>query len=81
MLKSRLLALATMGAFAAIPGGMANPVPVPRAIVSSKAKRGLFNGWAYGSQILIGTKGAGVSMAQQKRAAAKVRNRARNKRK
>lgn len=60
--------LAAFGAMAMSAAGL------PRASIHSLA-------WSGYGPSLIGTKGAGISMAQQKRAAIKAKNRARNKRK
>lgn len=49
--------------------------PQVTANASKKSKRNLFTGQSYGSwAMLYGTKGAGITMAQQKRAAKKRRN-------
>lgn len=80
-MKKSLLSLALLGTIAASGfGGMSHPMPVPRVAVSNKKKRGLFNDMVFPeSQRMIGRKGAGICMAQQKRAAQKRRNRARHK--
>lgn len=39
-----------------------------------RAKKGLFTGYTVPSFMLYGTKGAGISMATQKRAARKAKN-------
>lgn len=75
-MKSRSILMAGIvgSIFAMSPGAVAQPAPVPQAIYSKKQKRGLFNGRAFTSESLIGHKGAGINMAQQKRAAKKSRN-------
>jgi len=75
-----LAAMMVLGAAAPAPSGHTRVVDVPAA-ASKPGRRGLFNdaplrvGFAW-----YGRKGAGISMATQKRTAAKRRNVARNRR-
>ncbi|KQQ94982.1 hypothetical protein [Massilia sp. Leaf139] len=53
---------------------------IAHAPAESGTPRGLFNSWPISSPARYGRKGAGISMAQQQRAAAKKRCIARNRR-
>lgn len=71
--------LSVMAALAAI--AMASPAiavsqPAPQVVMNApkRAKKGLFTGYTVPSFMLYGTKGAGISMATQKRAARKAKN-------
>lgn len=77
---NRVLGIATLGALF---GGTGLPVmayrqPGTTVNASKNRKRGMFNGWLYPS-VLIGTKGAGITVAHAKRAAKKKRTKARHK--
>lgn len=78
--KSRMMMAAVAGlALAMSPGAVAYARPVPEVITSTKKKRGLFNGLLYAYDPPTGRKGAGICMAQQKRASKKKRNQVRYK--
>lgn len=71
------VALSGLGAVVPAP----QMVTRPQVTVSTKRKKGLFNGMVRPySGALIGTKGASISVAQAKRTAAKRINRLRHKR-
>ena len=78
MLRRSLLAAAVALASFTV-GGMAQPAPVVQVNAPRKPKRGLFGGYYASNPGLYGTKGAGISMAQQKRASRKRRNVARHR--
>lgn len=77
---NRVLGAAVM-ALAVGTGMPAMGYQAPRitANATKKQRKGLFNGMTYPGEYAIGTKGAGISMAQQKRNATKKRNQRRHK--
>lgn len=80
---STSLAAAALLALGATAPALAQPAPLVTANAPRKAKRGLFNGAVIpgsGSPRLYGRRGAGITMAQQKRAARKARNVAKHRR-
>jgi hypothetical protein len=75
-----MLALASCGSAAPAMASQSKIVQVP-ANASKPGSRGLFNDWALPTTASrYGRKGAGISMAQQQRTAAKKRSVARNRR-
>ncbi len=78
-MKSTLLNLAVLGAFMGGLPPMAYTAPQVQVSQSKRQRRGLFNGMSYWSGVPYGRKGAGISMAQQKRTAKKARNVKRHK--
>lgn len=68
-----------LGAFS--PGAMMRSTVAPQAVVSSKRKRGLFNGQVVpNTETLRGTRMRHYTVAMAKRAATKKRNQARHRR-
>lgn len=78
MLRRTLLAAAVALASLTVTG-TAQPAPVVQVNAPRKAKRGLFGGYYASNPGLHGTKGAGITIAQQKRASRKRRNVARHR--
>lgn len=76
-LSASILGMAVMGAFAGS-GFAPASVPAVTQAVSPKRQRGIFGMFSQGS-LYVGRKGAGISMAQQKRQAKKSRNVKRHK--
>lgn len=77
--RTAILAAAMMG-FGAMPVALSQPTIVQSAPrVTSNKKRSLFGG-VVRSPAQYGSKGAGITMAQQKRTATKKRGIARNRR-
>lgn len=72
-----VFAAAMMGAFAA--GGMTQPAPMVTMNAPRRAKKGLFGGSYSHNVMTYGHRGAGITMAQQKRASKKARNVKRHK--
>lgn len=81
MFGSRSLAIAAAIAISSMgTAGLVQPAPQIRVNAPRNAKRGLFNDVVLPtSGRRYGTKGAGISMAQQQRAAKKARNVRRHK--
>lgn len=81
MMRNRGLGLAIacaigLGSFV----GSVQPVPTVQLNAPRKAKKALFGGGHYShNPMQYGSRGAGISMAQQKRAARKARNVKRNR--
>jgi hypothetical protein len=77
---NRVLGAAIIGALLGSAGmpAVAYQRPQITADAGKKRRQALFNG-AFYQERLIGTKGAGITMAQQKRTARKVRNQQRHK--
>lgn len=80
--RSRALLAAAFGAFLVLsPGAYAHPATAPVVTVSTKKKRGLFNGSVLpSSPSLRGISSLRISVAQGKRNAARCRNQRRHKR-
>ena len=70
--RTALLAAALFAATQAV--AMAQPAPQVQVSAPRKAKKGLFGSWTYKPDMIYGKKGAGISMATQKRASIKAKN-------
>lgn len=81
MLKARvaIFGAAMIGALAGVTPALAYHQPTITANASKKQRKGLFNQRIYETVSYWGQKGAGITMAQQKRAAKKARNVKRHK--
>lgn len=80
MLNSRIAAALLAAGVAIIGGGhVSQPAIVPVTAPSKKQRKGIFNGRAYPVASYHGTKGAGITVAAQKRASRKAKNVARNR--
>lgn len=79
MLRSRLMAAAVMVGMAAAAPALPAAVVRPQVTASDTKRKGLFNGQPYAEPLMYGHRGPGTTMAQQKRAAKKRKNRARHK--
>ena len=66
-------------ALAGSPAMVMQAAPVPRVSVGKKTRVGLFNGRANPTSSYVGTKPAGISMAQQHRNGAKKANKKRHR--
>lgn len=76
--RTALIAATLMGVAPTI--AMAQPAPQVVQNAPKKAKKGLFSDYFYTPPMLYGRKGAGISMAQQKRTAIKAKNKRKNRR-
>lgn len=78
--RNRLAYVALAGLlFSTSTSGFTQPAPIVQINAPRKAERGLFGGYHGYSPMRYGTRGAGITMAQQQRAAKKRRNVARHK--
>lgn len=73
------LAIACAIGLGSVAGGLVQPAPTVQMNAPRKAKKGLFGGHYSHNPMQYGSRGAGISMAQQQRAARKARNVKRNR--
>lgn len=73
-LRGRLAMVAALGLAAGSAGGFTQPAPVVQIHAPRHAKKGLFGGAYSHNPMTYGRRGAGITMAQQKRASRKAKN-------
>ncbi len=77
--RTTLAIAAMIGLGASTAGGFTQPAPQVTINVPRAAKKGLFGGHYSRNAMTYGRRGAGITMAQQKRTSKKARNVARHK--
>lgn len=74
-LRGRLAMVAALGLAVGSAGGFTQPAPTVQLNAPRRAKKGLFGGTAFDlPPMTYGHRGAGITMAQQKRASRKAKN-------
>jgi hypothetical protein len=73
-LRGRLAMVTALAVGMSSAGGFAQPAPVVQINAPRRAKKALFGGRYSYNPMTYGRRGAGITMAQQKRASRKVKN-------